>query len=114
MGIGELDREAHVPEVSGAAAAPRTLAEALLMAGYIALAGVFEGTGGSPYLARITVAGVLVQLPLAYGLSGLGLPGVCLAMALAMAAQCAALGLLRRRVHGAGQREPDRAFARSE
>lgn len=86
----------------------------LLMAGYIALAGVFEGTGGSPYLARITVAGVLVQLPLAYGLSGLGLPGVCLAMALAMAAQCAALGLLRRRVHGAGQREPDRAFARSE
>ncbi|WP_306325520.1 MATE family efflux transporter [Streptomyces venezuelae] len=86
----------------------------LLMAGYIALAGVFEGTGGSPYLARITVAGVLVQLPLAYGLSGLGLPGVCLAMALAMAAQCAALGLLRRRTHGAGQSEPDRAFARSE
>ncbi|GHG34085.1 helicase C-terminal domain-containing protein [Streptomyces zaomyceticus] len=29
MGIGELDREAHVPEVTGAAAAPRTLAEAL-------------------------------------------------------------------------------------
>ncbi|MER5208424.1 helicase C-terminal domain-containing protein [Streptomyces sp. NPDC002825] len=29
MGIGELDREAHVPEVTGAVAAPRTLAEAL-------------------------------------------------------------------------------------
>ncbi|WP_369145729.1 helicase C-terminal domain-containing protein [Streptomyces sp. R44] len=29
MGIGELDREAHVPEVTGAGAAPRTLAEAL-------------------------------------------------------------------------------------
>ncbi|MEU4106775.1 DNA-binding protein, partial [Streptomyces tanashiensis] len=29
MGIGELDREAHVPEATGAGAAPRTLAEAL-------------------------------------------------------------------------------------
>ncbi|WSV38347.1 MATE family efflux transporter [Streptomyces sp. NBC_01077] len=85
----------------------------LLMAGYIALAGVFEGTGASPYLARITVAGVLVQLPLAYGLSGLGLPGICLAMALAMAAQCAALGLLHRRTLVASQREPDRTFSRS-
>ncbi|MFH9721687.1 MATE family efflux transporter [Streptomyces sp. NPDC017254] len=85
----------------------------LLLAGYIALAGVFEGTGASPYLARITVGGVLVQLPLAYGLSGLGLPGVCLAMALAMAAQCAALALLHRRTLAAPQREPDRAFSRS-
>ncbi|MFC9594572.1 MATE family efflux transporter [Streptomyces sp. NPDC056944] len=89
----------------------------LLMAGYIALAGVFEGTGASPYLARITVAGVLVQLPLAYALSGAGLPGICLAMALAMAAQCAALGLLHRRTvpatAGRAQNEPDRAFSRS-
>ncbi|MFJ5078912.1 MATE family efflux transporter [Streptomyces sp. NPDC088553] len=75
----------------------------LLTGGFIALAGVFEGTGGSPYLARITIAGVLVQLPLARGLSGLGLPGVCLAMALATAAQCAALGLLYRRTLGAAQ-----------
>ncbi|MER7535272.1 MATE family efflux transporter [Streptomyces sp. NPDC097704] len=88
----------------------------LLMAGYIALAGVFEGTGASPYLARITVTGVLVQLPLAYALSGLGLGGICLAMALAMAAQCAALGLLHRRTVTApreSQRVPDRAFSRS-
>ncbi|MGW4163515.1 MATE family efflux transporter [Streptomyces sp. NPDC004788] len=82
----------------------------LLMAGFIALAGVFEGSGDSPRLARITVAGVLLQLPLAYVLSGplgLGLAGICLAMALAMAAQCTALGLLRRRTHrpaAAGQR----------
>ncbi|GAA2805530.1 MATE family efflux transporter [Streptomyces showdoensis] len=75
----------------------------LLMAGFIALAGVFEGSGGSPRLARITVAGVLVQLPLAYALSAaLGLAGICLAMALAMAGQCAALGLLHRRRHGGG------------
>jgi putative MATE family efflux protein len=88
----------------------------LLMAGYIALAGVFEGTGASPYLARITVTGVLVQLPLAYALSRLGLGGICLAMALAMAAQCAALGLLHRRTVTApreSQRVPDRAFSRS-
>ncbi|WP_395360196.1 MATE family efflux transporter [Streptomyces sp. YH02] len=80
----------------------------LFMGGFIALAGVFEGTGGSPYLARITSAGVLVQLPLAHGLSGLGLPGVCLAMALATAAQCAALGLLYRRTLGAADGRPGR------
>ncbi|MFG3035563.1 MATE family efflux transporter [Streptomyces sp. NPDC048330] len=85
----------------------------LLMAGYIAVAGVFEGTGASPRLARITVAGVLVQLPLAYAFSGQGLGGICLAMALAMAAQCAALGLLHRRTVATPQKEPDRAFSRS-
>ncbi|MFE7585575.1 MATE family efflux transporter [Streptomyces gardneri] len=84
----------------------------MLMACFIGVAGVFEGSGAGPYLARITIAGVLVQLPLAYALSGLGLAGICLAMALAMAVQCAALGLLHRR--GAGsQKEPDRAFSRS-
>ncbi|MEU6983724.1 MATE family efflux transporter [Streptomyces sp. NPDC046324] len=69
----------------------------ILMAGFIALAGVFEGAGDSPRLARITVLGVLAQLPLAHAFSGLGLPGICLAMALAMAGQCAALGMLHRR-----------------
>ncbi|WP_137989866.1 MATE family efflux transporter [Streptomyces vilmorinianum] len=69
----------------------------VLMAGFIAVAGVLEGSGGSPRLARITVVGVLAQLPLAYALSGLGLPGICLAMGLAMAGQCAALALLHRR-----------------
>ncbi|MBT2440471.1 MATE family efflux transporter [Streptomyces sp. ISL-36] len=73
----------------------------VLMAGFIALAGVFEGSGGSPRLARITVVGVLAQLPLAHAFSGLGLPGICLAMGLAMAGQCAALGLLHRRTPGA-------------
>ncbi|MFI9830762.1 MATE family efflux transporter [Streptomyces sp. NPDC051913] len=66
----------------------------LLMACFIALGGVFEGSGGAPVLLRVTLLGTAVQLPLAYGLSGLGLPGVCLAMALAMAAQCAVVGLV--------------------
>lgn len=85
----------------------------VLMACYIGVAGVFEGGGASPHLARITVAGVLVQLPLAHALSGLGLGGVCLAMALATAAQCAALGLLHRRTRPGAQKEPDSAFSRS-
>ncbi|MET9434619.1 MATE family efflux transporter [Streptomyces sp. NPDC006551] len=83
----------------------------VLTAGFIALAGVFEGSGGSPRLARITVAGVLAQLPLAYALSGLGLPGICLAMALAMAGQCAALALLHRRTPL--RQEADIVFSRS-
>ncbi|MFJ9579055.1 helicase-associated domain-containing protein [Streptomyces sp. NPDC101191] len=37
MGIGELDREAHVPEATGNGAAPRTLAEALRSGGDEAL-----------------------------------------------------------------------------
>ncbi|WP_351228287.1 MATE family efflux transporter [Streptomyces sp. NPDC002133] len=66
----------------------------VLLACFIALGGVFEGSGGSPLVARITAAGSVVQLPLAYGLSGLGLPGICLAMALAMGVQYAALARL--------------------
>jgi putative MATE family efflux protein len=69
----------------------------LLMACFIALGGVFEGSGGAPALLRVTVLGTAVQLPLAYGLSGLGLPGVCLALALAMAVQCASAAVLLRR-----------------
>ncbi|MFI6032696.1 MATE family efflux transporter [Streptomyces sp. NPDC051315] len=72
----------------------------LLMAGFIALGGVFEGGGGAPALLRVTVLGTAVQLPLAHGLSGLGLPGVCLALALAMAVQCAVVGVLLRRTWG--------------
>ncbi|MFC8666701.1 MATE family efflux transporter [Streptomyces sp. NPDC057199] len=63
----------------------------LLMACCIALGGAFEGGGGAPVLLRVTALGTAVQLALAYALSGLGLPGVCLAMALAMAVQCAVL-----------------------
>ncbi|MFD5269799.1 MATE family efflux transporter [Streptomyces sp. NPDC058335] len=69
----------------------------LLTAGFIALGGVFEGSGGAPVLLRVTVLGTAVQLPLAYALSGLGLPGVCLALALSMAVQCALVGVLLRR-----------------
>ncbi|MES5823063.1 MATE family efflux transporter [Streptomyces sp. RG80] len=65
----------------------------LLTACFIALGGVFEGSGGAPVLLRVTLVGTAVQLPLAYGLSGLGLPGVCLALALSMAVQCAAVAL---------------------
>ncbi|MEU3618312.1 MATE family efflux transporter [Streptomyces sp. NPDC006872] len=66
----------------------------LLMAGFIALGGVFEGSGGAGVLLRVTVLGTAVQLPLAYGLSGLGLPGVSLALALAMGVQCGAVGVV--------------------
>ncbi|MFG2130428.1 MATE family efflux transporter [Streptomyces sp. NPDC048751] len=69
----------------------------LLMACFIALGGVFEGGGGAPALLRVTLLGTTVQLPLALALSGLGLPGVCLALALAMGLQCASVGLLFRR-----------------
>ncbi|GGW67242.1 MATE family efflux transporter [Streptomyces lucensis JCM 4490] len=73
----------------------------LLTACFIALGGVFEGSGGAPVLLRVTVLGTTVQLPLAYALTGLGLPGVCLALALSMAVQCATVAaLLRRRVPG--------------
>ncbi|CAM5375375.1 MATE family efflux transporter [Streptomyces xanthochromogenes] len=68
----------------------------VLLSCFIAVGGVFEGSGGSPLLARITACGVALQLALAHALSGLGLPGVCLAMAVAAAVQCAALARFRR------------------
>ncbi|MFG3189172.1 MATE family efflux transporter [Streptomyces omiyaensis] len=76
-----------------------------LMGGFIAAAGVFEGAGAGRRPAGITVAGVLLQLPLALALSGLGLPGVCLAMTLAMGAQGGAMALLHRRAVRAAQAE---------
>ncbi|MET7340457.1 MATE family efflux transporter [Streptomyces sp. NPDC005547] len=69
----------------------------LLLACFIALGGVFEGSGASPALVRVTVCGVLVQLTLAYGMSGWGLPGICLAMGVSMALQCAAVAAMYRR-----------------
>lgn len=51
----------------------------------------------SSALLRVTVLGTAVQLGLAYALTGSGLPGVCLAMGLAAAVQCAVAGLLLRR-----------------
>ncbi|MFJ3087431.1 MATE family efflux transporter [Streptomyces sp. NPDC086838] len=75
----------------------------LLLACFIALGGVFEGSGASPVLARITACGVAVQLALAYAWSGWGLPGICLAMGLAIALQCAALAALYRRAAHPGR-----------
>ncbi|MCX4761370.1 MATE family efflux transporter [Streptomyces sp. NBC_01275] len=85
----------------------------LLMAGFIALGGVFEGSGGAPVLLRVTVLGTAVQLPLAYALSGLGLPGVCLALALAMAVQCAAVGAVLRRRAWRQEEEPAVSLVRA-
>ncbi|WEV25618.1 MATE family efflux transporter [Streptomyces sp. 71268] len=68
-----------------------------LLACCIALGGVFEGSGDSSALARVTAVGVALQLGLAYGLSGAGLPGVCGAMAASMAVQCAAVARRYRR-----------------
>ncbi|MFJ9960968.1 hypothetical protein [Streptomyces avermitilis] len=42
-------------------------------------------------LLRVTLLGTAVRIPLAYGLSGLGLPGICLALAPAMVVRCTAL-----------------------
>ncbi|MER7791492.1 MATE family efflux transporter [Streptomyces sp. NPDC097640] len=87
------------PDVAGAGAAfLRCVGPYLALLGcLIALGGVFEGSGGSPLMLRVTLAGTAVQLPLAYGLSGFGLPGVCAAMALAAALQCLAVLALSRR-----------------
>ncbi|MFE5711050.1 MATE family efflux transporter [Streptomyces sp. NPDC056501] len=85
----------------------------MLLACFIALGGVFEGSGGSAALARITLCGVALQLALAYGLSGSGLPGICLAMALAMALQCAAIARMYRRT-AAGSRSPAGAISEPE
>ncbi|MYY85440.1 MULTISPECIES: MATE family efflux transporter [unclassified Streptomyces] len=63
----------------------------VLLACFIGVAGVYEGGGSSPALARITTGGVVVQLVLAYALLDHGLPGICGAMACAVALQCAAL-----------------------
>lgn len=70
----------------------------LLLACFIGVAGVCEGSGASPALARITACGVAGQLALAYALSPYGLPGICAAMAAATAAQCVALARVWSRV----------------
>ncbi|MYW44433.1 hypothetical protein GT346_14185 [Streptomyces sp. SID161] len=72
----------------------------LLAAGLIALGGVFEGSGAAPVLLRITLLGTAVQLPLAYALVGLGLPGVCMALALGTAVQWVVVVVPVRRARG--------------
>ncbi|MFC9248510.1 MATE family efflux transporter [Streptomyces sp. NPDC057136] len=81
----------------------------VLLACFIALGGVFEGSGDSPALARITACGVVIQLALAYGISGWGLPGICLAMTLSMALQCAAVARAYRRTEQPEAAERDKS-----
>ncbi|MFF4062432.1 MATE family efflux transporter [Streptomyces sp. NPDC001668] len=83
----------------------------LLTACFIALGGVFEGSGGAPALLRVTLLGTAVQLGLADVCTGLGLPGVCLAMALAMALQCGAVMVLFRRARARVQEEAGASWA---
>ncbi|MFH8367316.1 MATE family efflux transporter [Streptomyces sp. NPDC018031] len=73
-----------------------------LLACFIALGGVFEGSGGSSSLMWVTLTGMAVQLPLAHALTGLGMPGICLAMGLGALLQgLAVLALFRRRTRPA-------------
>ncbi|MFE3856431.1 MATE family efflux transporter [Streptomyces griseorubiginosus] len=83
----------------------------VLMACCIALGGVFEGSGGAPVLLRVTVFGTAVQLALAYGCAGLGLPGVGLALALGMAVQCGVVVVLVRRAGAGAQEEAGASWA---
>jgi Na+-driven multidrug efflux pump len=83
----------------------------LLMACFIALGGVFEGGGQARVLLRVTLLGTAVQLALAYGCTGLGLPGVCLALALAMALQCGAVLVLFRRSRAGVQDDAEASWA---
>ncbi|WP_206310387.1 MATE family efflux transporter [Streptomyces sp. Akac8] len=69
----------------------------VLLACFIALGGVFEGGGRARATARVTFCGTVLQLAFATGLSGWGLPGVCLAMALSMTVQCAAMSRMHLR-----------------
>ncbi|MEU5613852.1 MATE family efflux transporter [Streptomyces sparsogenes] len=104
------------PDVAAAGTAfLRCLGPYLALLGcFIAVGGVFEGAGGSPLMLRVTLAGAAVQLPLAHGLAGFGLPGVCAAMALAAALQCLAVLALSRRFApppAAAERAADRVGA---
>ncbi|MEU1790851.1 MATE family efflux transporter [Streptomyces sparsogenes] len=104
------------PDVAAAGTAfLRCLGPYLALLGcFIAVGGVFEGAGGSPLMLRVTLAGTAVQLPLAHGLAGFGLPGVCAAMALGAALQCLAVLALSRRFApppAAAERVADRVGA---
>lgn len=84
----------------------------LLLACFIALGGVFQGGGGAALLVRVTLAGTVVQLPLAYllaGPAGLGLTGVGVALAVAAGLQCLAVTAAFTR--SAASRRPGRAPA---
>ncbi|MEU9790928.1 MATE family efflux transporter [Streptomyces sparsogenes] len=104
------------PDIAAAGTAfLRCLGPYLALLGcFIAVGGVFEGAGGSPLMLRVTLAGTALQLPLAHGLAGFGLPGVCAAMALAAGLQCLAVLALSRRFApppAAAERAADRVGA---
>ncbi|MFF8649961.1 MATE family efflux transporter [Streptomyces griseoluteus] len=74
----------------------------VLLAGVVALGGVFTGAGRTRALFTVTALGACVQIPLAYGLSAtsLGVQGVWLAMILATGAQYGVTWAFFRRLTG--------------
>ncbi|MEV6103509.1 MATE family efflux transporter [Streptomyces sp. NPDC051940] len=75
----------------------------LVLACFIALGGVFEGSGRAGPMAGVTAAGTVVLLPLAAWLTPLGLPGICAAMALSTGLQYGVVEWLFRRALPRGQ-----------
>ncbi|GAA2608262.1 MATE family efflux transporter [Paractinoplanes durhamensis] len=74
----------------------------ILLAGVIALGGVFMGGGQTRSLLAVTVFGACVQIPSAYALSSvpvLGVQGVWLSMVIGTGAQYAVTHILFRRTH---------------
>ncbi|MEU9920620.1 MATE family efflux transporter [Streptomyces griseoluteus] len=76
----------------------------VLLAGVVALGGVFTGAGRTRALFTVTVLGACVQIPLAYGLpaTSLGVQGVWLSMILATGAQYGVTWAFFRRLSGEG------------
>ncbi|MFK4111886.1 MATE family efflux transporter [Streptomyces sp. NPDC002176] len=76
----------------------------VLLAGVVALGGVFMGAGRPRALLAVTAFGACVQMPLAYGLSltALGVRGVWLSMSLGTGAQYALTWVFFRRLTRAG------------
>ncbi|MFD4786326.1 MATE family efflux transporter [Streptomyces sp. NPDC058459] len=75
----------------------------VLLAGVVALGGVFMGVGRTRALFAVTALGACVQLPLAYGLSltALGVRGVWMSMSLGTGAQYVVTWVFFRRLGGA-------------
>ena len=72
---------------------------------------LFLRCAGPYLLLRVTLLGTAVQLAPAYGCVGLGLPGVCLALALAMALQCGVALVLFRRTRAGVQEDAEASWA---
>ncbi|TGN74660.1 MATE family efflux transporter [Streptomyces bauhiniae] len=83
----------------------------VLLAGVVALGGVFTGAGRTRALFTVTALGACVPIPLAYGLSAtwLGVQGVWLSMVLATGAQYGVTWVFFRRLTGEGAPDGDGA-----